>query len=60
MRMTSYFLVFSCSLFLSCTTYSITMVHSQGQATDLVDESQTQSPTADVKASLSVPASVVP
>jgi hypothetical protein len=35
---------------LTACTYSITMVHTEGSATDIVDENQT--PTADVTASL--------
>ena len=40
----------------SC-TYSITMVHTEGQASDVVDETQTNTP--DVKTSLSIPATAL-
>jgi len=39
-----YFLISILSLLSSC-TYSITMVHTEGQAPDVVDEQQTQSTT---------------
>lgn len=41
---------------LSGCTYSITMVHTQGEATDVVDETATNTPTT----SLTVPVSVIP
>lgn len=37
-------------------TYSITMVHTEGQATDVVDETATNTPSTSV----SIPASIVP
>lgn len=40
----------------SC-TYSITMVHTEGQASDVVDETQTNTP--DVKADVSIPAAAL-
>lgn len=43
------FALLSCLILNSC-TYSITMVHTEGQANDIVDEQQT--PTADVKATI--------
>jgi len=48
------------ALMTGCTTYSVTMVHSEGVATDVVDETQTQSPSTSVEATASVPASIVP
>ena len=45
-----------CALLLGC-TYSINMVHTEGSASDVVDETQT--PTADVKPVISIPASVI-
>ena len=44
-----------CLLFfiLSSCTYSINMVHTQGQASDVVDETQRADP--DVKTDLSIP-----
>jgi hypothetical protein len=41
-----------CTLLQSC-TYSITMVHTEGTANDVVDE--TQSTQADIKPNLTVP-----
>lgn len=38
---------------LSACTYSITMVHTEGSASDVVDETQTSTP--EVNASLSLP-----
>lgn len=50
-------------LFLSmsaCTfNYSITMVHSQGVATDVVDETDTTTPTTSISPTLSIPASAL-
>lgn len=40
-------------LILSGCTYSITMVHTEGQANDVVDE--TQSTSTDVKPNLNIP-----
>jgi hypothetical protein len=40
----------------SC-TYSINMVHTQGKASDVVDETQSNEP--DVKADLSIPAAAL-
>lgn len=48
------------ALLTGCTTYSVTMVHSEGVATDVVDETQTQAPSTSVEATASIPASVVP
>lgn len=47
----------SCVFFLSSCTYSITMVHTQGQATDVVDEAQTAQP--DVSPTVSLPVSAI-
>ena len=41
----------------SC-TYSITQVHTQGEATDVVDNNQKAD--ADVSPNLTIPASVIP
>ncbi len=50
-------------LFLSlgaCTSnYSITMVHSEGMASDVVDETDTATPTNDISPTLSIPASAL-
>ena len=45
-------------LLLSACTISMTMVHTQGSASDVVDEEQ--APVNDVKPSLTVPASLIP
>jgi len=50
------FLTGATLLLLSGCTYSITMVHTEGQATDVVDETATNTPSTSV----SVPVSVVP
>lgn len=44
--------------FLTSCTYSITMVHTEGSASDVVDEEQTAQP--DISPNLSIPASLVP
>jgi hypothetical protein len=47
-------LVISLCFFLSGCTYSVTLAHTEGQATDLIDQEQTAQP--DVKADLTIPA----
>lgn len=47
-----YFLISLMALLSSC-TYSITQVHTQGQASDVVDEQQT--PSTTVSPNLSIP-----
>jgi hypothetical protein len=47
-----------CLLLLTSCTYSITMVHTDGTATDVVDTNQT--PKTDVSPEITVPASIVP
>lgn len=42
--------------FLTGCTYAITMVHTEGQATDVVDETATNTPSTSV----SIPTSIVP
>lgn len=37
-------------------TYSITMVHTEGQASDVVDETATNSPSTSVKPTVNIPA----
>lgn len=44
------FLMLAVAFFLCGCTYSINLIHSEGEATDMVDE--TQSPTANVPAGL--------
>lgn len=44
----------------SCNTISLNCLHTQGTASDVVDEQQSQTPTATVSPNLSVPASVIP
>jgi len=43
-------------IFLTACTYSITMVHTEGTATDVVDETQRADP--DIKTDLTVPVSL--
>ena len=40
---------------LSSCTYSITMVHTQGEATDVVDETATNSPSTSVAPTVTIP-----
>lgn len=51
--------LFLCLITLMCTgcTYSINMVHSQGEATDLIDETQSNEP--DVSPTITIPVSPV-
>ena len=49
------------SFFLSLTgcTYSITMVHTQGEATDVVDETASNTPSTTVSPTVSIPATAI-
>lgn len=51
-----YLLPIIMTIILTGCTYSITMVHTEGQATDVVDETATNTPST----SLTVPVSAVP
>jgi hypothetical protein len=42
---------------LSSCTYTISMVHTEGQASDVIDETST--PTANVSPTVTIPASVI-
>jgi hypothetical protein len=44
---------------LSSCTYSITMVHTQGEAADVVDETATNTPSTSVTPTLTIPASAL-
>lgn len=46
------------SFFLYSCTYSITMVHTEGQATDIVDETATNTPSTSVSPNLTIPSSL--
>ncbi len=46
-------LIISLCFFLSGCTYSVTLAHTEGQATDLIDEAQRAD--ADVKPNLNIP-----
>jgi hypothetical protein len=46
-------------IFSSCTTYSVTVVHSEGQASDMVDEVQSQTPSTTVAPNTSIPLSLI-
>lgn len=46
-------LFFPLLIFLNACTYSINMIHSEGSATDLIDENQTAQP--DIKPNISIP-----
>jgi hypothetical protein len=44
----------------ACTmNYSINMVHSEGIASDVVDDTKTATPTTDISPTLSIPASAL-
>lgn len=55
------FNLFLASFFLSLTgcTYSITMVHTQGEATDVVDETASNTPSTSVSPNISIPATAL-
>lgn len=60
MRQLSLFAAFMLSvLCLTACTYSITMVHTQGEATDVVDETATNTPSTTVSPTVSVPATAL-
>ena len=40
-------------------TYSITMVHTEGTATDVVDETATNTPSTSVTPTISIPATAL-
>jgi hypothetical protein len=48
-------LVLKMTIFLTGCTYSITMVHTQGQATDVVDEAATNTPSTSIVPTINVP-----
>lgn len=48
----------TCLLLTGC-TYSITMVHTQGEATDVVDETATNTPSTSVTPTVSIPAAAL-
>lgn len=54
--LTTLFLGIFLGMLCSC-TYSINMVHTQGSASDVVDETQSAEP--DVKADISIPATAL-
>lgn len=49
-------MMFMMMIIMTGCTYSITMVHTEGQATDVVDETATNTPSTSV----SIPVSAVP
>ncbi len=49
--------VFVCFFFLTGCTYSINMVHTEGSASDLIDEDQKAEP--DISPTLTIPANVL-
>lgn len=44
---------------LTACTYSITMVHTEGTATDVVDETATNTPSTSVTPTVSIPAAAL-
>lgn len=47
------------ALCLTGCTYSITMVHTQGEAADVVDETATNAPSTSVTPTVSIPAAAL-
>lgn len=58
MKYSIYFLFLSMVCALSACTYSVTLVHTEGTASDVVDD--TENIKADVSPTLSVPVSPLP
>ena len=54
----NYFLLLGLMSAITACTYSINMVHTQGEASDVVDETQTPSTTANPN--ISIPMSAIP
>lgn len=52
-------ILLGCVLLLSACTYSITMVHTQGEATDVVDETATNTPSTNVSPTISIPSAAL-
>jgi len=44
---------------LSSCTYSITMVHTEGEASDVVDETATNTPSTSITPTVTIPAAVL-
>ncbi len=60
MKLHTLFAAFMLSvLCLTGCTYSITMVHTEGQATDVVDETATNTPSTSVTPTVSIPAAAL-
>ncbi len=47
------------TIILTGCTYSITMVHTEGQATDVVDETATNTPSTSVTPTVTIPAGAI-
>ncbi len=52
MFLLQYIRLLGMSIMLSGCTYSITMIHTEGAATDVVDETQSNTPTVSPNASM--------
>lgn len=57
--MSKYFISLILMPLLTACTYSITMVHTQGEAQDVVDETATNTPSTSVTPTVSIPASAL-
>lgn len=57
--MKNYPLIFILFFTLTACTYSITMVHTEGQASDVVDETATNTPSTSISPTVAIPASVI-
>lgn len=53
------FSLFMLSMVLTGCTYSITMVHTEGTATDVVDETATNTPSTSITPTVSIPATAL-
>ena len=57
--MVKMFLISFMALALVGCTYSITMVHTEGTATDVVDETATNTPSTSVTPTVTIPAAAI-
>lgn len=60
MKLLTLFVSFTLSIFcLTGCTYSITMVHTEGTASDVVDETATNTPSTSITPTVTIPAAAL-
>ena len=57
--MSKLFLMALCAAVLTSCTYSITMVHTEGEAMDVVDETATNTPSTSITPTVTIPAAAL-